>query len=196
VSRLKHIVGIDEVGRGPLAGPVTVCALTVPATFNMKFFRGITDSKKLSPEVREKWFWKIKQAKKEGKLDYKVSHISAKIIDEKGIAGAVRIVLNRSLSRLRLPPRKTRILLDGLLYAPNEYTNQKTIIGGDAKEKLISAASVVAKVTRDAKMVRFAKQFPKYGFEIHKGYGTDFHRKMIRKHSLSELHRRSFCKKF
>ena len=87
------------------------------------------------------------------------------------------------------------LLLDGSLYAPPEYP-QKTIIKGDEKIPIIAAASVIAKVTRDRKMIRLAKKFPKYSFEIHKGYGTKLHRRLLRKHGLSAIHRRSFCTKF
>lgn len=192
-SKIRYQIGVDEVGRGPLAGPVTVCALAVSTGFNMRFFRGITDSKLLSEKEREVWFEKISLAKKSGLLDYKISHVGPKKIDAVGISRAVTLAVYRSLWRFEIKPELAEVFLDGLLRAPAEFQRQQTIIGGDRKNKIISAASVVAKVTRDRKMKRLAKIFPNYGFEIHKGYGTLLHRKAIKRQGLCEIHRRRFC---
>ncbi len=194
----KFVIGIDEAGRGPLAGPVSVGAVAVKKTiYNSrpkKEFKGIRDSKKLSEKEREKWFTKLKKFKDEKVINYAVSFSSAKVIDEKGIVFAIRRALARSLKKLNLRPGACEVLLDGSLYAPKEYKNQKTIIHGDDKIPLISSASIIAKVSRDRKMKRFAKKYPKYNFEKHKGYGTKAHYRAIKKHGLSEIHRRSFLK--
>jgi len=191
------VIGIDEVGRGPLAGPVTLCACAIPAarvkTFFAGEFKGIKDSKKLTPAVREFFFEKTKAERERGSVAYSVSHVSAAIIDRIGISKAVARALKRCLLKLELDAKSCRVLLDGSLKAPAIFPDQKTIIRGDATVPIISLASVIAKVTRDRKMTRLAKQFPGYGLEIHKGYGTLLHRRAIKKRGLSLLHRRSFC---
>ncbi len=193
----KMIIGIDEVGRGPLAGPVTLCACAIPAGQLKKFFagefKGIKDSKKLSPQAREFFFEKVKAKRGQGSVVYAVSHVSAVIIDRIGISKAVARALKRCLIKLDLTAARCQVLLDGSLKAPAHFQNQKTIIRGDATVPIISLASVIAKVTRDRKMTRLAKEFPEYGLEIHKGYGTLLHQKALKKHGLSPLHRRSFC---
>lgn len=192
MASVRH-VGVDEVGRGPLAGPVTVCTLAVFEGFDNKFFKGITDSKKLTKNSREEWSKKLHRARREGKINFAVSSVSARRIDEKGISWAVRVAISTALRRLDLNEKKAHIFLDGLLKAPKKFVQQKTIIGGDRKNKLISAASVVAKVHRDAYMVRLSKRYKKYKFDVHKGYGTKIHKIAIKKHGLSKQHRKSFC---
>lgn len=192
-----YTIGIDEVGRGPLAGPVTLCAVCVSKKnyFRLrKVCRGIKDSKKLSVFEREKWFSKIKKLKKEKILSYTLASVSNKIIDTKGISFAIKKALAQTLKKLKCDPKKSRVLLDGSLYASREYKNQKTIIRGDEKEFLISLASIVAKVSRDSFMTKIGKRYPAYGFEIHKGYGTALHRKYIENKGFSAIHRRSFCR--
>lgn len=181
----KYIVGIDEAGRGPLAGPVTVGAVAMP--YGKTAFRGIRDSKKLSPKRREAWFRFFKD---NPRIKYSVSSVSHSIIDKRGISYALRLAVSRCVEKLEFRPKM--ILLDGSLFAPERY-NQKTIIKGDEKIPIIAAASIVAKVTRDRKMIRLAKKYPKYSFHIHKGYGTLLHRRLLKKHGLSEIHRKSFC---
>lgn len=198
-NKFKYIVGIDEVGRGPLAGPVAVgaCLISVSKikSFQAKgFFKGIKDSKKLSEKKREEWLDKIEELKVKGDLDYSVFFISNAIIDKKGISQCIKSAIKNSLKKLKAEPSKTMVLLDGGLKAPEEFIYQKTIIKGDEKEPIISLASIAAKVARDHKMVQYSKKFPQYGFEIHKGYGTLLHRQKIRENGLSELHRKSFCK--
>jgi len=188
-------IGIDEAGRGPLAGPISVGAFSVRSKDILKKFKGVKDSKQLSEKQREEWFRKIKSEKAKGKILYAVSFSSAGIIDSKGITHATKAALNRCLKRLEnkdFAPLKCKILLDGSLYAPSRYTNQKTIIDGDAKEPIIALASICAKVLRDRKMKRLAKKYPRYGFEMHKGYGTKAHYRAIKKHGISPIHRRSF----
>ncbi len=181
----KGTVGIDEAGRGPLAGPMVIAAVM---DIDPKLLRGIRDSKKLSPRARDTWYALIK---KNGTARY-VS-ISARRVDTKGITRCAREGIAALLKKF--PKRPSLVLMDGNLYAPREYA-QRTIIKGDEKIPLIAAASVIAKVTRDRHMVRVAKKYSKYNFSVHKGYGTASHIRAIRKHGLSTLHRKSFCKNF
>jgi len=190
---MKHIVGIDEAGRGPLAGLVAVGAVRVKEGFNKRFFRGIKDSKKLSEKKREQWFKKISEVRPRGDLDFVVSLVSEKIIDKHGIAYAVRLGIKRCLEKLKIKTGD-QIFLDGGIKAPDKFIHQKTIIKGDEKVSVISLASICAKVTRDRYMVRLSKKYPEYGFEIHKGYGTLMHRKNIKKYGITDVHRKSFLK--
>ena len=194
-NKAKFIIGIDEVGRGPLAGPVAVCALA--ATPHMlRHFRGIKDSKQLSEVQREEWLAIMKAIKmhKGDELRYAVSMVSAKEIDKKGIAPAIRKSLAASLKKLEIDPADCEVRLDGGLKAPAEYEKQKTIIKGDEKESVIAMASIAAKVTRDRLMVRLDNKFPGYGLAGHKGYGTAAHVSAIHRLGFSDIHRRSFCK--
>jgi len=188
---MKYIVGIDEAGRGPLAGPVAVGAVRIDADFNKRFFKGIKDSKKLTEKKREIWFELVKKKKKEGQIDFAVALISEKVIDKKGIVYAINLGINKCLIKLKIP-RDSKIFLDGGIKAPADFIYQKTIIKGDEKVSVISLASICAKVTRDRYMVRLSKKYPQYGFDIHKGYGTLKHRQNIKKHGPSGVHRRSF----
>ncbi len=190
---IRYIVGIDEAGRGPLAGPVSVGVICIPIKFPRQFFKGIKDSKALSSHQREEWFKKIKAQKKLG-LVYTVSFRTAGRIDKKGIIVSIKECIQSALIRLNISPKHSLILLDGGLKAPSEFRFQKTIIRGDVKKPVIALASIVAKVLRDRKMIRYAKLYPKYFFDIHKGYGTKLHRKLIKKHGPSFLHRKSFLK--
>jgi len=189
-----HIIGIDEAGRGPIAGPVSVGAVVFLSSSISKVFTGVKDSKQLTFEERDSWFKKLKDQKRKGKLNYAVSFSSQKKIDEKGLTFAIKSALKRSIIRLKINPTKAIVLLDGGLKAPKEFIYQKTIIKGDEKIKEISLASIAAKVMRDRKMIAWSKEFPQYGFEIHKGYGTKLHRRKIKKHGASLLHRKSFLK--
>lgn len=194
--KYKYIIGVDEVGRGPLAGPVAVCAFKMSSNFNAKSFGKNKDSKKLTPEKREGIFDRLKILKKEKVVDYSVSYESAKRIDKIGISRAIKNCLEKSLVKLKVKPEQCLVLLDGGLKAPEKYKNQKTIIKGDEKERAIAFASIVAKVSRDTLMCKLAKKYPKYCFEIHKGYGTKKHCESIKKNGLSFEHRRCFCKNF
>ncbi|HFC76752.1 MAG TPA: ribonuclease HII [Candidatus Moranbacteria bacterium] len=219
MQKIKFTIGIDEVGRGPVAGPVAVGALMVSEDKIkevIKMFEGFKDSKKLSPKKRNEWFVNIRQAKEDGLLNYKVVFVDNNEIDKNGIAPSIRVCINKSLKQLQkcwapdtphfcwvsgaqhLGKRdfsEVLVLLDGGLKAPEKFVNQKTIIKGDEKELLIALASIVAKVTRDALMCKFAKKYPEYEFEKHKGYGTKKHMEAIKKYGLCEIHRRSFLKK-
>ena len=195
-KEVKYIIGIDEAGRGPLAGPVAVGAVCVRRDFRMEFFKGIRDSKQISEKTREDWFKKIKAEKKKGNLDYKVSFSGSGTIDKKGIVKAIARAIKSCLIRLKVKSKEVSVLLDGSIKAPAQFRNQKTIIGGDETEPLISAGAIMAKVSRDRKMSRMAEKYPNYDFHIHKGYGTAAHLKKIKKFGLSPIHRRSFLKNF
>ena len=193
-QRLRWVVGVDEAGRGPLAGPVAVGVAVVPRNFNWKLIPGVGDSKKVPPKRREEVVKIARALRRAGVIDFSVSLMSSSVIDTIGITQAVRLGIKRCFAKLALNPKTVSVKLDGLLTAPKEFFNQETIIKGDAKEKVIGLASILAKVTRDACMVRIACDYPEYGFEVHKGYGTEKHRTAIMKHGLSKVHRRSFCK--
>ncbi len=194
----KVVIGIDEVGRGPIAGPVTVCAFVFldSGLARKKNLHNSKDSKKLTKKKRNEWFWQIREWQKEGKCDFVVTFVSAQMIDKIGIVPSIRKALNKSLSLLvsRSQSSKVSILLDGGLKAPSEFKNQKTIIKGDEKESVIAMASIVAKVTRDGYMRKMATKYPEYGFERHVGYGTKNHYKGIKKHGITPLHRKTFLK--
>ena len=193
-KEISTLVGIDEVGRGPIAGPVTVCACRVPRNFDFRQFRGIKDSKQLSAEKRDAWHAKLSGLQDAGALNYAFAFVSAREIDENGIVYAIKKAIRESLDALSLDPRTTKIFLDGALKAPEEFAFQETIIKGDEKVPLISAASIVAKVMRDKHMVEESLRYPRYGFESHKGYGTDLHYKMLRELGPSPIHRKTFIK--
>ena len=193
---MRYRIGIDEAGRGPLAGPVAVGAVIAPNNFDWSLVAGAMDSKKMTPKSREDIYKKMCVLRREGKLDFSVAFSSASVIDTRGIVSAVQSALNRALAKITEdgpPYGKIEVLLDGSLHAPAHFLNQKTIIRGDQSELAISLASIAAKVMRDRLMVRIAKRYPLYGFEIHKGYGTLVHRHMIKNAGLCELHRTTFC---
>lgn len=190
----KFIIGIDEVGRGPIAGPVAVCSLCLNPSFKTKNFKNFRDSKKLSHIQRLKWLEKIEGERKLGNIDYQVCFQSNKVIDQKGIVFAIKKSLENSLKSLHKNPKDCLILLDGGLRAPESYKKQKTIIKGDEKELAIALASIVAKVTRDNLMISLSKKYSGYGLEKHKGYGTKAHYKALKNKGISPLHRRTFIK--
>ncbi len=193
-NSVKFVIGIDEVGRGPLAGPVAVGAFVFLTPEARKLFKGVKESKQLDHAKREEWFTHILRAQKQKSVDFRVTFKSERIIDTKGLSYAIRTALATSLNGLKMKPKNSRVLLDGGLKAPVEYSNQKTIIKGDEKEMVIALASICAKVLRDRKMVAHGKKYPLYGFEVHKGYGTKKHYEAIREHGILALHRKSFLK--
>ncbi len=192
---MKALIGIDEVGRGPIAGPVAVGAFLIldkAFLLEVQQFRiPLRDSKQLSKVQREVWFSQIEAWQGEGKCDFCVAQVTASEIDAHGISHAIKKALAETLETLECD-NECMILLDGSLHAPNEFINQITIIKGDEKEPVISLASIVAKVTRDRHMEKVAKRYPQYGFERHVGYGTEEHYTAIKKHGLTPLHRKSF----
>lgn len=184
--------GIDEAGRGPLAGPVAVGIVAVPEGFNVfAEFTGVADSKKLSEKKREKLFETLQVRVAQGDVRFMVEFETAETIDNEGITVAVRRALSRGVNALAPDAALVKIQLDGALRAPPEYA-QETIINGDELIPLISLASIAAKVSRDRLMTKLAEEYPQYGFEKHKGYGTAVHYEMLEKYGLCTIHRRSF----
>jgi ribonuclease HII len=189
------VIGIDEVGKGPISGPVAVCACAIKFEKykNVKWV-GLTDSKKMSLKKREEWYKKAIDLKQKGDIFYSVGYKSNKYIDKNGISLAIKSCIVKVLKNLNLNLKDCLVLLDGSLYAPKEYINQKTIIKGDLKEKIISFASVIAKVDRDQKMNLLAKKFPGYIWDKNKGYGTKNHYLAIEKYGITNQHRKTFLK--
>ncbi|MFI5253511.1 MAG: ribonuclease HII [Bacteroidota bacterium] len=177
-----HIAGVDEAGRGPLAGPVVAAAVIFPADVCI---HGIDDSKKLTPGKREELFNVIH----EKALCVGTGIISNEIIDEINILQATLRAMEQAVSSLS--PLPHHLLIDGHIYHDDRIPFT-TLIGGDAKCFSIAAASIIAKVTRDRMMLQYDEQFPEYGFAKHKGYGTRDHIEAIKKFGPSVIHRSSF----
>ena len=198
-----YIIGIDEVGRGPLAGPVMVGVVAVPKDFDWSLISGVNDSKQLTPLKRLVIFKQAKKLRQAGSLYFAVGKVSAKVIDQQGITSAIAKALKQALARVTaelgvVDRRGLEVFLDGGLKAPGEYLDQKTIIRGDASEPVIGLASIVAKVTRDNLLERLGARpdLKPYGLANHKGDGTSEHLAAIAKYGLSREHRRSFCRRF
>lgn len=184
----KLIVGIDEAGRGPLAGPVCMGAVGKKLknkNKKIKILEGIKDSKNLSAKKREEWLEIIRK-----NFESHYVFISHKTIDKIGISKALKLGVEKVLEKFSQKP--DLVLMDGSLRAPERY-KQETIIKGDEKIPLISAASIIAKTARDKKMLASHKKYPQYNFAKHKGYGTKAHYEKISKHGLCVLHRKTFC---
>lgn len=195
-TQQHHILGIDEAGRGPLAGPIAFGIAKFSATFNKRLIAGIKDSKKLTAKQREEWFLKMSGWKADSLLDFHVALISAQEIDSKGLRHCIKKAIKICLRKVKADFINDKLYLDGGLKAPEEFLHQQTIIKGDEKIPVISLASIAAKVTRDRYMVKISKEkaYKKYKFEVHKGYGTKLHRELIKKHKPSNIHRLSFLK--
>jgi ribonuclease HII len=189
---MKWIVGIDEAGRGPLAGPVSVGVVVVPETLDLfTVFPTLNDSKKVSEKRREEIFVRLQEEIREGNIVSLVTLASSEKIDAKGIALCIREAIANALMKVVPDPENHTVYLDGSLSAPSHYT-QETVIGGDALIPAIMLASVAAKVTRDRYMVKQAERYPEYLFEQHKGYGTKLHMEKIKEHGMCAIHRRTF----
>lgn len=186
------MLGIDEVGRGPLAGPVGIGVVKVSRDFDWALIPGVGDSKVIKPEQREALFRRATALRANGVLDFKIQLISASYIDTHGIVSALNKGISQALKSLNLIPEECFIKLDGGLRAPKEFS-QETIIKGDALEPVIGLASILAKVTRDRHMVQLHKKYPEYEFLQHKGYGTKLHRARIKEIGLTPIHRVSYC---
>lgn len=184
----RYIAGVDEVGRGPLAGPV-VCAAVIMPLEEALLVEGVDDSKKLSPKKRET----LARLIKERAIAYTVYEVNEKIIDEINILEATKKGMKEALSGLKIAP--DAVITDGNMTLDISFP-QRSVIHGDALSYSIGAASVVAKVYRDALMDDFAKTYPVYGFERNKGYGTAEHIKAIKEYGICPIHRRTFTKKF
>ena len=178
------ICGVDEAGRGPLAGPVCAAAVILPTGL---IIQGLNDSKKLSEKKREALFPEIQ----EKAIAYGIAFASVEEIEERNILRATFLAMNRAIQSLTVQPDLA--LIDGNRNTEIEMAS-RCVIGGDGKCASIAAASVLAKVTRDHLMLELAKQYPEYGFEQHKGYGTKAHYEALRKYGPSPVHRMSFLK--
>lgn len=196
----RFVVGVDEAGRGPIAGPVTVAAVAFlqnvgrPTSNILKGLEGVKDSKQLSEKKREYFRSVVEALAGAGFLKYAVHSTSAAVIDEKGIVFAIHTSLTAALDELALEPTKTCVKLDGALRAPEQFVHQETIVRGDETELPIMLAGIVAKTTRDRLMRAYAAQYPQHGFEKHKGYGTKMHYQALRVFGACDLHRRTFLK--
>ena len=183
---LRLICGVDEAGRGPLAGPVCAAAVILPEHLQIP---GLNDSKKLTDKKRRELFPVIQ----EQAIAYGIGLASESEIDEINILQATFLAMRRALDQLTVRPEIA--LIDG-----NRETDfglpVKTVVKGDSLSANIAAASVLAKVTRDNIMVELAQQYPEYGFQIHKGYGTKAHYEALRTYGPCPIHRKSFLKKF
>lgn len=179
------LCGVDEVGRGPLAG--NVVAACVILDFQAKPIQGLNDSKKLTEAVREELYGEIR----ERAFAYGVGECSPEEIDRYNILRASLLAMRRALEAMGVPPGL--LLVDGNQRIPDVRWAQRTVVKGDGLSASIAAASILAKVTRDRQMVALHASYPEYGFDGHKGYATQVHRDAIRKHGLTPLHRRSFC---
>lgn len=174
-----------------MAGPLVVCAFCVERSKSV-LPKQVKDSKKMSAKQRENCVTEMKKLKNLGRADFSFASANHSTIDKIGLSKAVELSVRRAICRLKIKPSECQIFLDGGLKAPEEFIFQKTIIKGDEKIKVISCASVLAKVRRDKLMERMARIYPKYGFGSHKGYGTKLHFSKIKKHGLTPIHRRSF----
>ncbi len=186
-KEFKYICGIDEAGRGPLAGPVVVASVIMPRD---SMIEGVNDSKKVSEKKREKLYDQIL----EEAIAYGVAIIGQDKIDEINILNATKEGLTISIDKLKIKP--DLILVDALNNIDTKGIPYEPIIKGDAKVYSIAAASIIAKVTRDRIMREWNEVYPQYGFERHKGYGTAAHIAAIKEYGLCSLHRRSFTKNF
>ena len=179
----EFVAGIDEAGRGPLAGPVVAAAVILPEIFNLP---GLTDSKKLSEKQRDRLYPQIRQQA----VAVGVGVASAAEIDQINILQATLLAMRRAISRLSCHP--DHLLIDGITPLPLDIS-QQTLTKGDSRSLSIAAASVVAKVIRDRIMYSFDRQLPEYGFARHKGYGTEYHRQAIARYGPNWLHRETFA---
>lgn len=178
-----HIAGVDEAGRGPLAGAVIAAAVILNSEDHID---GLNDSKKISEKKREKLFVEIQQRA----ISYGIGRAEVEEIDQLNILQATLLAMRRAVDNLKILPAK--ILVDGI-HAPVWNYVTETIIQGDAKIAAISAASILAKVTRDREMVLLDKEYPEYGFAQHKAYGTAAHLAAIKRHGPCAIHRKSFA---
>ncbi len=181
-EKFKIIAGVDEAGRGPLAGPVVAACVILPDNFCSEL---INDSKKLSSEKREKAFFLIKNIA----LSIGICAISNKVIDEINILNASLLAMKKAILKLKIKP--DLVLVDGNKL-PNSGYNEIAIPHGDSKSLSIASASIVAKYIRDKIMENYSKIYPHYEFHKHKGYPTRLHKKLIKKFGISPIHRRTF----
>lgn len=187
IEKIRYIAGIDEAGRGPLAGPVVVGIVILPKD---SMIEGVNDSKKVSEKKREKVYEDIIAEA----IDWSVGIVDQNEIDEINILNATKKALTMAIENLKVKP--DLILVDALEKIDTKGIPYKSIIKGDAKEYSIAAASIIAKVTRDRIMKQWDEIYPQYGFAGHKGYGTAKHIQAIKEYGPCILHRKSFIKNF
>lgn len=187
-QRYGLFCGIDEAGRGPLAGPVVVASCIMPLDDD-KILYGINDSKKLSEKQREELFEKIKETA----IDYRIEEVSEKVIDEINILQATKLGMKNCIENLSKKPKM--VLVDAVKNIDTDIL-QVAIIKGDATSYSIAAASILAKVYRDHLMQKLDAKYPNYNFAKHKGYGTKEHIELLKKYGPSKIHRKSFIKNF
>jgi ribonuclease HII len=181
------IAGLDEAGRGCLAGPVVAAAVILPLGGNCQaYFEGVRDSKQLTAQARDYLYEVIMQRA----VAVGIGMGSVELIDERNILQATKHAMRAAISQLAIPPQA--LLLDALLL-PDIPLPQRSIIKGDTLCLSIAAASIIAKVTRDRLMIQLHEQYPVYGFARHKGYGTEAHLAALRQYGVTPLHRRSFA---
>lgn len=190
----RYIVGVDEVGRGPLAGPVVCCAIIMPLEAD-KIVEGVDDSKQLTPKRRAE----IDERLRRNAIAFACVEISEAVIDEMNILQATRLGMKRAIERVLqesgLTGEGAIVLTDGNMTLDIDLP-QRSIVHGDALSYSIGAASVVAKVYRDTLMDKLAERYPQYGFEQNKGYGTAAHIQAIKEHGICSIHRKTFTRKF
>lgn len=180
-KNITLIAGVDEVGRGPLCGPVVACACILPVNYQLK---GLTDSKKISERKREELYEiLIKDA-----ISYGIGIVDAQIIDEINIYEATKVAMINAINNLSIKPE--HILIDAMKL--NIDIPSTSIIKGDLYSLSISAASVIAKVTRDRMMIELDKKYPQYGFKNHKGYGTKAHLEALKKYGVLDFYRKTY----
>ncbi len=182
------VAGVDEVGRGPLAGPVVCAAVILPLDETLRI-QGVDDSKKLSPKKREVLAERIRAVARA----YAVEEVSAEVIDEMNILQATRLCMKRAVEKLS--PPADMVLTDGNMTLDLAIP-QRSIVKGDARVYSIGAASILAKVYRDALMREWGERYPEYGFAHNAGYGTAEHIRAIREVGICPIHRKSFITKF
>jgi ribonuclease HII len=191
----KVVVGLDEAGRGPLAGPVVAAAVYIIANCKLQIANSenLGDSKKLTPQKREEFF---KLIMRNPFIKWGIGKVSERIIDKLNIKNAAELAMEKALKNLEKKIKKKAdfLIIDGNhINSKNlKARNHKLIVKGDEKVLSCAIASIIAKVTRDKIMEKYAKKFPEYGFEKHKGYLTKFHLKMLRKYGPCKIHRKSF----
>ncbi len=178
------IAGVDEVGRGPLAGPVVACVLIFPPGCQI---RGLDSSKRLSPKKREELYPIIR----EKALAIGLGRVGERKVDGINILKATHLAMKRAISHLGVKP--DLLLVDGF-EIPGVKIPQKAIVRGDEKSASIAAASIIAKVTRDKLLLKYHERHPEYGFHRHKGYGTKRHLKALKEHGPSRIHRKTFAR--
>lgn len=210
---MNYMIGIDEVGRGSLAGPVVVCAAAIPVGWRPALAAAmmphskekkiaLRNSKRLSSRQREAWYAYLTN---HPRVRYALARVYPRVIEKENISRAANTAALRAFRRLmptlnvsRSAFRVSRVFLDGGLFLGNgrQFAGAKTVVKGDEKFTSIKIASIIAKVSRDYLMVRLGKKYPVYGFEIHKGYGTKAHLAAIAKHGPSEVHRLTFIGRY